>query len=190
MSHEKLKNNESGWFTVASLPFVFILIIIAVGAFKLSWNLHIASEIQGTMDVAGVSALRMGVDEVQFREEKLVVNETVTRNAFKDLIKESKLKELIAASDFTIKTEVVEGTGGLVKVGGGLDFESERQQYYLISIIYATIPQVDLFDKGSQSVYEYFDIFKGKKFSIVYQGADEDGKEEIVIRSVSRLVLR
>lgn len=181
---------ENGSITVAALPLIVILVIMAIGSFKVAWTFYIANEVQGTMDVAGVAALRRGVDEVALREEKLVIDETVVRNAYRQLVRKSKLQELIGASSFSIKTEVIKGTGSLVSVGGGLSFTGARQQYYLVSIIYATVPQVNIFDQGAMATYEYFDIFKNRKFSITYQGNDLDGTQEMVIRSVSRLVLR
>ena len=185
-----MDKNQGGWVSIAGLGLIMLMIIIFAGVFSSGMGIYSATQIQGTMDTAGVAALRSAVDETAFRDGMLVVNETIAKNSFKRLIKESNLKQIISADTMTVSSELIKGDGSLKNVGNGLSYKAERDQYYLVSTIHAQVPVINVVDTDPTAYCKYYDIFKTAKFTMYYNGEPEDGKQEVVVRSVSRLVLR
>ena len=87
-------------------------------------------------------------------------------------------------------SEVIKGDGHLKQVGNGLNFKAERDQYYLVSTVYAQVPLLNSAEFDSQAYLTYYDIFKTNAFTVTYSGNKDDDLQEVIIRSVSRLILR
>lgn len=182
-------NNKKGSFSILFVIISFIAIIFTIGMIDIMYKMFSINEIQGVLDDAGVAALHSGVDDNMWRLEELKINETLVLNNFHKMVNEhlsaggdSKLTSI----DVTAKI-IPPNHPGLKKLGIP---SGERNQYFLVSEAYARYKSNSLFDGIGFASLEYFNFFQGSKESIQYHGAAEDGIGEIVVRSVSRLVLR
>lgn len=180
----KTISNEEGsisiWFAILGLIMITIVASL-LGNFK---TLRAISEIQGTIDVAGVSALRVGVDENAWRDEELVVDRSTIINTFYDLIDKERLKASIGAKDLRMEHKIVTRKSSNFADG------KERAEVYLITDTYITIPASYALDQSTLTKLDYYDFFSNRKDSISITGTKEDGWQELLVRSTSRLVLR
>jgi hypothetical protein len=189
---EFLKNKKG----VTSINFIILMItalLFIMGGIMFISKTMAINEIQGIMDKSGVIALRYAVDDTKWRmEEDEFLEESVARTHFENLIKESiKTSERSLIQDFEIEEINVYGPNdtGIKRLGipGG----GERNQYYLESTIRARFRSDPIIDRVVYASISFFDFLRTKRdTSKIASGAVNDGYVEIVVRSVSRIVMR
>ena len=162
-------------------------VIVASGFIDIMFKMYSINEVQGIMDTAGVSALRAGVDEVKWRVEELEVNETIVKNKFYQMVNNT-LNTSGAIVNYDIRAKVIPPNSPALK---SLGIPSgQRDQYFLVSEAYVRYKSDPIVDTIAFDSLKYFDFFDNKLDEISYQGVTGDGYAEVVVRSVSRLVLR
>lgn len=176
--------NEEGsfsiWFTM--LAFIMVMVISAsLGGFQ---KLRAINEIQGVIDVAGVSALRAGVDENAWRDETLVIDQSIVYNTFKKLIDIENLKSTTQAKDITMQQKIV------TEKSSNFTDKKERQEVYLVTDTYMTFEHIQFLDNVVMTTLTYYDFFDNKEAQITFSGTAKDGTKEVLVRSISRLTLR
>ena len=186
MMSKKIK--QDGFSSLFGLILLLALIGSVMYMFRMFENVATATEVNELLDSAGVSALKSGVDETSLREGVLRVDESTVINNFKKLVRDSNFQEYLNASNVGITAQVIEGTGDLLQVGG-MNINSTRQQFYLVSTIRFSTPNLSKEDSNLTAVCSYFDIFKKEQTRINYT-SEQDGKNYYVLHSVSRIILR
>lgn len=185
--------NKKGSISIIYIILIFITSIIILGYVSITNKTISINEIQGIMDNAGVIALRKSVNETKWRVEELEVNESMARNEFINIIHEY----LDAGKGKLLKSYNIQRNNiriyppnhpGLSKLGIPSD---ERNQYFLEATMTATYPAESIVDTVAYHAITYFDFLNTNDYATaMVSGKDKDGNVEIIVRTVSRLVLR
>lgn len=178
-----VKNTQGSislWFAILGL--IMISIVSTMSSRYLTKRAM--NEIQGTIDVAGVAALRSGVDANAWRDGELVVDSSHVYATFKELVSLDDLKAIVGADKISFTQEI--------RTRKTTDYTDgkERSEVYLVTNTYLSIPGDVRFDTHAITNLRYFDFFDNTEKSITMKGTSGDGRKEIIVRSVSRLVLR
>lgn len=186
---ERLKKtikSVKGSFSILFVILTFIGVLMATAFVDIlieSWSMQ---EVQSVMDTAGVSALRVGVDETKLRVEEFYVDKDVVENEYEKLVgqllsQSKKIKNVhfrrTIVENFTEKW----GTGETTKA---------RPQALLDSTIIIVVEGSPIFDLIPGTAELFYDSRKGSNFEVTYLGETQDGDIELAIRSVSRIVYR
>ncbi len=198
---KKLKTQQ-GFVSIIFVILIMIGVIMVTGFRDLLFREYFFRELQSIMEISQVSALRGGVttrplkdgkgdnisstiDNNWHRLERLVVNE----GRIEDLFKEFVLDNITVGGDSYIKD--LQFKKNIVKHqydSFGFDDGVPREYVYLDSTIGIKYEN-KLWDKKAGTTSTYYDAKTGNNFTISYIGRTEDGLTEILIRSVSRIVL-
>lgn len=178
--------NKKGSFSImfVILTFIGVLVVTAfIDIMKESWTLQ---EVQSIMDTAGVSALRTGVDEQKLRLEVFEVNEYAVKTTYMNLTEQlfANSKNIHHVTYLPIKVEVFKDNWGI----GGVN--QQHWQALLDSTIIIHVDGSPVFDLFPNLKKTFYDSRSGRNFDVTYQGTTQDGKIELAVRSVSRIVYR
>lgn len=187
----KVNLKKEGAISINYVILIFISSIIILGFLSVTNKTISINEVQGTLDTAGVIALRTGLDETRWRLEEIVVNESLARNKFLDVV----YGTIRTGSNSLIRDfKVVElniyppNHPGLKRLGIP---SGERNQYYIESLATATYRSEPIVDLVAFNAIKYFDFLNSNKQATkMISGRTKDGNVEVIVRSVSRLVLR
>lgn len=183
------KLNNRGAISIIFVIGIFIASIIIMGFINITNKTIAINEVQGIMDVSGVIALRSSVDETDWKLEKLTVDKSNARATFIDLVNKS-------VGDYVGKNGLLSGyrvedvriyEHSETKISG----QQGKREYFLEAVGVATYSTYSVVDKITFDAVNYFDFLSTGGYSSVATGGEiEDGKVEVIIRTVSRLVLR
>jgi len=186
-------SDKKGVISIIYIILIFIATIVILGFISITNKTMSINEIQGIMDNAGVIALRRSVNETKWRVEELEVNESMARNEFIKIIHEY----LNAGDGQLLKSYNINRNDvriyppnhpGLSKLGIP---SGERNQYFLEATMTATYHSESLVDTVTYHAVPYFDFLNTNDYAtVMVSGTDGDGNVEIIVRTVSRLVLR
>lgn len=184
--------SNKGVISVNYVILILIGVIIAVGFLNIIAKTMSINEIQGHLDKAGVIALRYGVDETQWRLEKLVIDEEMAKDKFREVVGSS----INPGRDRLLKSFYIRELNiyppnhpGLKKLG--IPSDKEREQYYIESVAEASYGSNKISDNITVHTIQYFDFLNTN--NVVKKQittSNEGGESKIIVRSVSRLVLR
>jgi hypothetical protein len=185
-SLKRLLNNKDGGFSILFVILIFIGIIVMVGFLDITVRSYTINELQSNMDVSGVSSLQSGIDKTKLRVEIFDVDKHIVEANYKKMISE-RLNEAENIESFHfIKTDVETFNSDF-----GLGKSSKtRPQALLDSTIVIVVDNSQMFDLVPGSYKMYYDSKSSDYFEIQYNGKTDDGKVELIVRSVSRLVYR
>lgn len=189
-------SEKKGGFSLLYVIVIFIAMLIAIGFLDiLSRNFHM-NELQSSMDIAGVSALQKGVDEtklhVGFRDENgqlldNIIDVHAVESTYKQFVRDF-LNDSNEIIDYRfVKTDVEfdpNSTYGLGQTSKG------RPQALIDSTVVIVVDNSQMFDLVPGAYKTYYDSKDGTFFDVNFLGTTEDGKVELMIRSVSRIVYR
>lgn len=176
-------SNEIGSFSIwyAMLALMMVTIISSsLGGFQ---KLRAINEIQGTVDVAGVSALRIGVDEQSIRDEILSINQRLVFDTFDQLVDKERLKRATQAKSIRMEQKIISKNVSTSP-------EEAIKEVYLITDTYMTFEHMPVLDRVVMTTLTYYDFFDNRDAEITITGNAGDGTQEIIVRSVSRLLLK
>ncbi|WCF11731.1 hypothetical protein NDS46_30775 (plasmid) [Paenibacillus thiaminolyticus] len=178
--------NRKGNFSILFVTLVFVGVLVATAFLDILFSSWSMQEIQSTMDVAGVSALRTGVDETKLRLEIFEVDKNVVENSYKRMV-----------SNFLDNSEkIIDYRYTRTKVDSyvenwGLGVSSKaRPQAIIDSSMVITVEGSSLFDMVPGAAKVFYDSRSGSNFEVKYVERTQDGDIQLAIRSVSRIVYR
>lgn len=164
----------------------FIGIILAIGFTDILMRSFTIQEVQSTMDVAGVSALQIGVDQTKLRVEIFDVDEHVVESEYERMVSEILSQGDRIQSFHFIRTDVEQFTSNFGIGGTG----KSRPQARLDSQMVIVVDNSQLFDLIPGAYKTFYDSKDGEYFDVNFNGITEDGNVELIVRSVSRVVYR
>lgn len=183
----KIKEKKAS-FSLLYVILALIAVIMITGLMDVMHKAYVINEVQSIMDVAGVSSLRVGVDEKKLRLEIFDINETYVKNTFKyqvtGILKNSSNIKSYNLSDRNIKLNVIDSTWGLG------DSVKKRPQAILDAVITLEIKTSVFFDTVPGISEKFYRSLSGDNFIVTLNGKTGDGYSEVMIRSVSRLVYK
>lgn len=183
---KRFLKNTKGNFSILFVILVMIAVLVVAAFLDIvsrSWTIQ---EVQSVMDVAGVSALRTGVDETKLRLEQFDVDANVVESSYIRMIT-NQLEGSSKINDFRfIRTKVTKynenwGMGQASKA---------RPQAMIDSTVIITVEANPLFDLIPGTARWFYDSKSQTNFQVTYNGQTQDGEVELTIRSVSRIVYR
>lgn len=180
-----LKDNR-GSFSILFVVLIFIGVMVVTFFVDMMRQTYTLQEVQSIMDTASVSALRTGVDETKLRVQIFDVDKNTVENSYKRLVT-NLIDESSNISDFRFTRTKVEtftenwGTGETTK---------SRPQALLDSSMIITVESSPILDMIPGVEETFYDSRGGSNFEVNYMGRTQDGKVELAIRSVSRIVYR
>lgn len=178
--------NTKGAFSILFVILIFIGVLIATAFMDMLVKSYTLQEVQSVMDVAGVSALQTGVDTRKLRVEIFDVDKHVVESNYKKLVSErmNESNKILSHKFVRTNVETFTETWGLGVTG------KSRPQALIDStmiIVIENSPMWDLIPGANETFYNSRD---GEYFDVTYLGKTKDGKVELSIRSVSRIVYR
>lgn len=178
--------DQKGAISILFVIFAFIALLIITATIDILKESYVINEVQGIMDVAGVSALNASVDKESLRGEKLVYSEDVLKSTYHKIIRERINTEGVITYRNILKTEVLHKVSntGLGQVS------KAKEQLWLDSIMVIRVKTSTVFDLFPSVQKNYYDSKSNSNFSVEVAGETEDGETELIIRSVTRLVYR
>lgn len=191
MRKKKDETDQKGAISINFVILMFIALIFIMGAMSFMSKTMAINEIQGIMDKSGIIALRSSVDETKFRREELFVQKSQARNEFKRLIGENlKTGPNSFITDYEIKEINIYGPNDLGIKGLGIP-GGNNDQYFLEATIIATFNADPIIDTIMTASVSFYDFLSSKsQQSTVATGKVRDGSMEVVVRSLTRVVMR
>jgi len=190
---------------VISIIFVILIMIaiVMVSGFKdLLFRDYFFRELQSIMEISQVSALRGGVtqntpqdaigdnvssavDDNWHRLESLVINE----GRVSDLFEQFVLDSITVGGDSFIRDIDFKKTIVRHQYDNfGFDDGIAREYAYVDSTVGIKYENL-IWDADPGATRTYHDAKAGNDFTITYMGATDDGLTEVLIRTVSRIIL-
>lgn len=184
------KSNEQGAMAIIFVIVMFIIVIFVSGYVDNMRTTLISTEVQGIMDLAGVAALREGLDEEAMLEkpDEFIYNEGVIKGKFTELLnKQLKTNERGPIIDYEVMSlDVIYLEDSKWGLG---EASRSRNQLVLEAMVTVVLPiSNDIFDSGSGDSYEFYDQLNDTTFEVVATNKINDSRTQIVLRSVTRLV--
>lgn len=187
---KQFQSNEQGAMAIIFVIVMFIVVIFVSGYVDNMRTTLISTEVQGIMDLAGVAALREGLDEEAMLEkpDEFIYNEGVIKGKFAQLLNEQiNPNERGPIIDYDIMsldvTYLEDSKWGLGQASRA------RNQLVLEAMVTVVLPvSNDLFDTNPDSTYEFYDQLNNTTFEVVSRNNLNDGRSQIVLRSVTRIV--
>lgn len=187
---KNFRNNKKGAFSILFVIVMLIVVIFIAGYLDIMRQTLVTTEVQGIMDLAGVAALREGLDEATMLEkpDELAYKESVIKASFAQLLKK-ELNTNSAGPIISYKINSMEVTELNDSTWGLGSTSIARDQLVLDSIVALVVPvSSNLFDTRGEDKYEFYDQLENTKFEIIARNTIGDGKQSIIIRSVTRIV--
>lgn len=183
---KKFNQDTKGGMSILWVIIVLVAVILATGFMNVLEKAWTLNEAQSIMDIAGVSALQAGVDQQKLRVEIFDVDEHVVKNKYEQLIHRrfADNPKIVDYRFIELDVEKFEENWGLGQTS------KPRRQAVLkntMFIVIENVPTLDLLEGGSQTFY---DARSSADFTVTYIGETEDGHDELLVRSVTRVVYR
>lgn len=182
--------NKKGSTGIIFILGIFISTIVISGFIGIISKTVAINEIQGILDTSGVAALRYAVDDTAWRKERFEINESTAKVKFKELAQQNvSTGNNKLLKDFKLVEVKIHlpNSSGLKKLGIP---SGERNQYFLEAVAVASFSVDPITDAVDNAYVNYYNFFKSKSQTESIRGVIGDGAIEVVIRSVSRLVMR
>lgn len=186
----QFKSNEQGAMAIIFVIVMFIVVIFIAGYVDGMRTTLITTEVQGIMDLAGVAALREGLDEEAMLEkpDEFIYNEGVVKGKFTELLnKQIKKKAEGPIIDYEVMSlDVIYLEDSKWGLG---EASRSRNQLVLESMVTVVLPvSNDLFDSHDSDEYKFYDQLNNTSFEVVAKNKINDNRTQIVLRSVTRIV--
>lgn len=177
---------KEGAMTLLYVFLIFIALLVVIGFYDILIRSYTIDEIQSNMDMAGVSALQTSVDETHLRVGEFVIDEHVAKGTFR-----ATLTNTMNGADKILSYRFINSEVELYKDTFGLGQTSKsREQALIDSTIVIVVESSQIFDVVPGAYDTYYNSRDNAYFDVTYLGKTDDGKVELSVRSVSRVVYR
>jgi hypothetical protein len=179
-------SKKEGTFAILYVILIFVGILVIVGFTDVLVRNYTIDEVQSNMDVSGVSALQAGVDKTKLRVGKFEVDDHAVISKYKQMM-QNQLKNADKIKSFTFvrtKVELYNSDFGLGNTN------RKRPQALIDSTMVIVVDSSQMFDLIPGAYQSYYNSFDDSTLDVNYLGKNDDGKVELSIRSVSRIVYR
>ena len=182
---------EGIWWVVITMMVVFSIMTILT----IHEHVLLRDNIVGQSDLAATSALVYAVNQAEFWDENLELDKSLAKRKYRQIM-EDEFRGRNSVNRVSIRRVKVYGPGDLSETQLkrlGINTSSnntERNQYFLESIVAVEFPTNRLLDKVANTGIRWYDVIKGRNDSFYESGAQGDGRHVILVRSLGRVVLR
>lgn len=207
---ERIKNKD-GVFSIIAVMLILIIATIIAGYTDIIVKKWTINEVQAVMDLSGGNTLKKNVDLNQLYQEKIGgagfrsdKSEDQVREELKQAVDERYLEKLEEAYRQELSNQVkVNDTIQSVKlenVRASFDYstfglgknksERPRPQFAIDALVRLEVSTSNHFDIGENYTSQVFNSFDNANFSVTVVDKANDGKQTLLVRSVTRLVYR
>ncbi|WP_214688413.1 MULTISPECIES: hypothetical protein [unclassified Exiguobacterium] len=207
---ERIKNKD-GVFSIIAVMLILIIATIIAGYTDIIVKKWTINEVQAVMDLSGGNTLKKNVDLNQLYQEKIGgagfrsdKSEDQVREELKQAVDERYLEKLEEAYRQELSNQVkVNDTIQSVKlenVRASFDYstfglgknksERPRPQFAIDALVRLEVNTSNHFDIGENYTSQVFNSFDNANFSVTVVDKANDGKQTLLVRSVTRLVYR
>lgn len=183
-----MKLNKKGNLSIIFVIAIFTFMLVAFFFLNVTYLNMSRNEVQGILDNSGVIALRYAVDETAWREEELIVDKGIAKAKFRQLVNDQiKTGDDTLLKDFEIRELRVYSPNEV----GNLGLSTSKKQYFLEVVADVKYnASATVVDVSTNSTNYFYNFFSKQDESRMISGEKGDKEGELVIRSVSRLILR
>lgn len=201
---KKIKEKD-GAISIIAVTMILIIVICMtayVDIARRSWTLD---ELQSDIDTAGINALQTSVDLKELRTEILGIdrNNNIDSNTGKTNLSnyESQIdnkfaqyfSKLVSTNNKSIvkSWRILNQNAYFQNTNNGLGTDTKSvPQICLDTTMIVTVPSSKMFDNKTTFNQTFNNKFANKNFNVQYNGKNQDGETELLIRSVTKLVYR
>ncbi|TCK01315.1 UNVERIFIED_ORG: hypothetical protein BDK47_1166 [Anoxybacillus amylolyticus] len=171
---------------------IIVAIVVFVGALTVTAfvdmlsRTYLINEVQSIMDVSGTSALRTGVDVVNLRAEDFRFDKNLVESNYRRMVSDQvgRLPNISHYQFVDMDVSVFQSAFGLGQTG------KPRWQGMIDSTMMIQVEASPVFDLIPGATETFYDAKSSSSFQVSYVGKTEDGKVELLVRSVTRVVYR
>ena len=185
-SMKKFLKDTQGAISILFVILGVIAIMLCSAFLDLMQRQWILQEAQSIMDTAGVTALHAGVDQQKLRIGEFDVNKSVVRGHYQGLVSQKFSNSDSIISYNLIRTDISTFTDNW---GVGVS-SKQHPQAMLVSYIMVTVPSTPVLDFSEGFTETFYNSRGNTTFTVSYQGQNNDGQHELILRSVTRVVYR
>lgn len=179
-----IKGAISIWYVMTT---VIVLMSIAVFIDVLGHN-YTVNEVQGILDISGTGALHAGVDVNSLRREEAdFFSPALARARYYELIGQS-LNNNLGGYVQSMEIVDIQAVAMAPSTWGLGDTNIERPQGILDATVKVTVPMSSILGAVPQAEKAFYRSYNGENFSITYNGTNNEGERELLVRSVTRIV--
>ena len=183
-----LKNikQKEGAISIMMVVALLIAAVILTGFVDLLKRSYTINEVSSIMDVASVTSLRAGVDEEKLRVEVFEVDQSLVVRNYQKMVTEgiTGYGHLDSFKFARTKIESFDENWGLGQTG------KSRPQVLLDSTVILRIDSNPLFTAAPAIAERFYEARSNGDFEVSYNRITEEGKIEVAVRSVTRVVYR
>lgn len=207
---EHVKNKE-GAFSIIAVMLILIIVTIIAGYTDIIVKKWTINEVQAVMDLSGGNTLKKNVDLNQLYQEKIGgagfrsdKSEEQVREELKKAVDKQYLEKIEEAYrtelSMQVKTNQTIQSVEIEKVQASFDYstfglgenrsERPRPQFAIDALVRLEVSTSNHFDIGQSYTSQAFSSFNNSNFSVTVVDEAHDGKQTLLVRSVTRLVYR
>ncbi|BBW98912.1 hypothetical protein [Geobacillus subterraneus] len=179
-------NDKQGSFAIVVAIVVFVGALTVTAFIDMLSRTYLLNEVQSIMDVSGTSALRTGVDEVQLRTGDFALDRDLVEANYRRMVEEQvrSLSKIVGYQFVDMDVSVFQSNFGLGQTG------KPRWQGMIDSTMMIQVEASPVFDLIPGASETFYNAKNSSSFQVSYVGKTEDGKVELLVRSVTRVVYR
>lgn len=181
-----LLNTKKGSFSILFVILAFISLLVITATTDIMRQSYVINEVQGIMDVAGVSAIRSSVDEESLRGEKFLFSREKAVSGFHNIVN----SRINTGGIIVYKSVMVDDVHYENSKQGLGSNAGNAHQVWMDSYVTLRVKSSPLFDLIPGSEEKFYKSYNNQNFTVTTNGETEDGETELIIRSVSRVVYR
>lgn len=178
--------NKKGSFSILFVILAFIALLVITATVDIMRQSYVLNEVQGVMDVAGVSAIRGSVDEESLRGEEFVFSRDYAITNYHKIVN-SRVKKGNVIIDTNLKVDDIHYEYSNQGLGANA---GSAHQVWMDSYMVMQVKTSPIFDLIPSLEKRFYKSYNKENFSVTASGTTENGEKELIIRSVSRVVYR
>lgn len=180
------RRKEEGSTTLLYVVFLLIVVVAILGFISLLRESFLLKEMQHSMEIAAVTALRNNVDDEKLRVEEFYVNESAARRDYMAMM-DQIMNNYPHIIDYRFeRTDIKKNSD---RWGLGVTNKG-REQYDLDSIIIIKVKVNPIVDGIPVYTSKFYNARSNETFEVSKQGVVEGKDKELAIRVLGRVVYR
>lgn len=178
---------EGIWWVLVTMLIIFAIMTIMT----IHEHVLLRDNIVGQSDLAATSALVYAVNQSEFWDESLELDKSLAKRKYREIM-EDEFSGRNNVNRINIRRVNIYDSHNIPNnLGIYVDAENkDREQYFLEAIVAVEFPKNRLLDKVANTGIRWYDVIKGRNDAFYDSGAEGDGRNVILVRSLGRVVLR
>jgi len=180
---KRFLNNKQGSFSILFTILALTAVSVIIAMSGILRQHFVINEVQGVMDIAGVGALRMSIEDGPAKEDVFLVKHEVAESYFNQT-----MAQHIKPGSYInyANTQVLDINNSMHESGPGAIGYS--RQVWMDTVTLLRVESSFMFDLFPGLEKRFYDAYSDEGFTISLGGVREDGQRELIVRSVTRII--